>query len=227
MHVYGSIASPFVQRVLLAARAKGVELDLQTPPGGGMRSPEFQAISPMGRVPLLETDSGERICESAAIVGWLDDTLDGPSLMPDDPLARARVREIESVLCGEVASGLRSVLVHRLFMPGGPDAVIDAGIAQASQGLRALDRLLPEDGRYAVGDRLGAADCALAPILHLAVIIAVPTATVGLLDQAPRVVRYLAGIAGDASVARAFAEMDQGFAAIIERNRAAAAETKA
>lgn len=71
MLIYGSGASPFVQRVLMAARAKGHELALEPPPGGHMRSPEFRAISPMGRIPLLRLDDGRHLCESdGSRVGW-------------------------------------------------------------------------------------------------------------------------------------------------------------
>ncbi|RST32012.1 glutathione S-transferase family protein [Sphingomonas ginkgonis] len=226
MHVYGSLASPFVQRVMMTARLKGVELDVQPAPGG-TGSESFKAISPAGRIPLLVTDEGEHICESAAIAAYLDEILPGPSLMPATPLARARVQELAAIAYGEIAAGVRPMLVHLIFVPGGPEAVVAAGRAQAALGFAALDRLLAAHQRYAVGDRIGAADCALVPVLHLARLVGPAVGTADLLDQAGNVSRYLATIGDEPQAARVMREMDEHFAAVIERVRAIAAASPA
>ena len=58
-----------------------------------MQSPEFAAISPMRRVPVL-ADGDLHICESAAIISHLDEVLDGPPLLPADAAGRARARAV-------------------------------------------------------------------------------------------------------------------------------------
>ena len=45
--------------------------DLEPVPGGDMKSPEYRALSPMGRIPLLD-DDGWTLAESRAIVHALN-----------------------------------------------------------------------------------------------------------------------------------------------------------
>ena len=61
MKLYGSDLSPFVQRVKMQIAAKGLEVEYLPPPGGGLKSEEFLAINPIGKIPCLVTDSG---------IGW-------------------------------------------------------------------------------------------------------------------------------------------------------------
>ena len=54
---------------------------------------DFLAISPMGKVPCLETESGF-ISESTAIIEYLEETVSENSLLPTDAFQRAKVREL-------------------------------------------------------------------------------------------------------------------------------------
>lgn len=80
---------PYVQRAAIALAEKGVPferraVDLANRPGW------FKALSPLGKVPLLQVGDAV-LFESAAIVEYLEDT-QAPTLHPADPLARARHR---------------------------------------------------------------------------------------------------------------------------------------
>ena len=55
---------------------------------GEAASPEFLAKNPMGAVPVLETDSGDYIAESNAILMFL---AEGTSYLPRDRVSRAQV----------------------------------------------------------------------------------------------------------------------------------------
>jgi glutathione S-transferase len=216
MFIYGATVSPFVQRPLMAARAKGQEVEVRPIPGGAMSSPEFQAISPMGRIPLLELDDGTHVCESGAIAAYLDETLPGPSLLPADPVARARMREIEALATLEYATGLRPVMVHRVWgVPNGED-IVAASIAQAQKGADALERLIG-DGEFAVGDALTLADCVLVPVLTLTTIIGDKTGTTGVLRDRAKLSAYYDRIATNAVAAQTIREMTEGFAALLTR----------
>jgi glutathione S-transferase len=75
---------PYAHRVRLVMAEKGisaehVEVDLRTGP------------APLGKVPLLEVGS-QMIGESAVIAEYLEESYPEPSLLPRDPLARARAR---------------------------------------------------------------------------------------------------------------------------------------
>ena len=62
-----------------------VDLDITR---GATRTPEFLAMNPNGRIPLLELPDGSHLAESNAIQWYL---ADGTPLLPDDPLDGARV----------------------------------------------------------------------------------------------------------------------------------------
>lgn len=55
MKLYGGIASPYVARVAMQARLKGLDIECLDAPGG-LKSPEFLAISPLGKIPAFEID---------------------------------------------------------------------------------------------------------------------------------------------------------------------------
>ena len=54
---------------------------------------EYLAKSPMGKVPCIETDQGF-LTETGVILDYVDILGDGPSLYPDDPFAKAKVKEL-------------------------------------------------------------------------------------------------------------------------------------
>ena len=54
---------------------------------------EFGRVSPAGKVPVLDVD-GEAFTETSAILEYLEDAWPSPALLPREPLARARVREL-------------------------------------------------------------------------------------------------------------------------------------
>src|SRR5437879_5080694 len=55
---------------------------------GETRRPEFLAINPNGRIPVLELDDGERLAESDAILFYL---AEGTPFLPRERLGRAQV----------------------------------------------------------------------------------------------------------------------------------------
>ena len=80
---------PYVQRAAIALAEKGVPFERRTVDLAN-RPEWFTAISPLGKVPLLQVGD-EVLFESAVIVEYLEETR-GPALHPADPLQRARHR---------------------------------------------------------------------------------------------------------------------------------------
>ena len=70
---------------LLGIPFERVELDIVA---GATRTPEYLAINPNGRIPVLETDEGIHLAESNAILFFL---ADGTPFLPPRSLDRARV----------------------------------------------------------------------------------------------------------------------------------------
>jgi len=171
MKLYGFILSPFVQRVLIAARLKGHEIPVVPPPGGSISSAEFAAISPMRRIPVLEDDDGWHLAESAPIIAYLDDTLPGPPLLPADPRARALARMISGLVDTEVGAGLRHFMRQTVFCMCTDAGQLDYGRDQLALGLDAIERIGVGEDEWAAGEAPGIADAALIPLLALAEII--------------------------------------------------------
>ena len=92
MKLYSSPFSSNARKVRLAAALLDIPLELiEVNLGqGAQRKPEFLALNPMGRVPLLD-DDGFVLAESAAIMAYLADQKPGNTLYPADPKQRADV----------------------------------------------------------------------------------------------------------------------------------------
>ena len=80
---------PYVQRAAIALAEKGVPFERRTVDLTN-RPDWFKALSPLGKVPLLQVGDAV-LFESSVIVEYLEDTT-APALHPADPLARARHR---------------------------------------------------------------------------------------------------------------------------------------
>ncbi len=74
MKLYGRRLSPYVERVCLQIAYKGLgdEIVLTPIPGEDLKSPEYLAISPLGKMPLLE-DGDFRLPESAVIAEYIEE----------------------------------------------------------------------------------------------------------------------------------------------------------
>ena len=89
LHDNLSSGNGYKVRLLLAQLGlpfERIEYDIDR---GETRTPEFlNGINPNGRIPVLETDEGELLAESGAILFYL---AEGTSFLPDDRLGRAHV----------------------------------------------------------------------------------------------------------------------------------------
>ena len=147
---------PYVQRAAIALAEKGVpferrNVDLAERPAW------FTAISPLGKVPLLQVEGPngrEVLFESAVIVEYLEETEARP-LHPADPLARAR---------------------HRAWMEVGSSILADIWAIETTSDQAAFEarrkalrekfgRLETElgAGPYFVGERFSLVDAVFAP----------------------------------------------------------------
>lgn len=87
--VYGMMTSGNCYKVRLLLAHLGEPYDWEEIPSTRVkpRTPEFLALTPMGKVPLLELPTGEHLPESGAILHYL---AEGTPYLPDDKLDRAR-----------------------------------------------------------------------------------------------------------------------------------------
>src|SRR6476661_854001 len=87
----GFAVSNYYNKVKCALLEKGVDFEEELV--WTDRSPELLARSPLGKVPFLETDRGI-LCESQVMMEYIESAYPQTPLMPADPFAAAKVREL-------------------------------------------------------------------------------------------------------------------------------------
>jgi glutathione S-transferase len=133
---------------------------------GATRKPDFLAMNPAGKVPVLEIEPGTYLSESNAILCYL---ADGTPLLPEGSLDRARVLQW---LFFEQYSHEPYIAVARFLRKFHPEPETQRALADAKMdgGYRALEvmenRLKQEP--YFVGARYSIADIALYAYTHVA-----------------------------------------------------------
>jgi glutathione S-transferase len=157
MKLYGGLLSPFVMRVVLAARAKGVELPVEMPEGG-IKCDAFLKLNPMGKMPCL-VDGDFALPESAVIIDYIDEAGGGAPLYPSDPQERARVRLINRMADLYLVPPL-TVLFNARENPGAVPEAMD----KLGEALAHIQKFRRDSDSFMVGDRFTAADATLIPI---------------------------------------------------------------
>jgi glutathione S-transferase len=144
MQLHGAIASPYVARVVLFARLKGLALD-PAMPAGGLKSASFLARNPMGKMPVLEVD-GASIAESEVICELLEDLYPATGGLPGTPTDRARARTIARVHDTYVAPQV-SVLFRSMDPAKRDEAAVKVTQDAYAAALGALDPTADADSR--------------------------------------------------------------------------------
>lgn len=159
MKLYGALLSPYVARVLLAVRFKGLDIPLVPAPGVGLKSPEYLAINPYGKMPALETD-GTAIIESEVICEFLDERFPDRKILPGNDLARARARIISRSADLYILPALLGLLGQ--MNPVSRDArLVAEKMAELKRGRDGLETFI--DGPWCMGAGFTLADCAMVP----------------------------------------------------------------
>ena len=187
MKLYSYFRSSAAYRVRIALNLKGIAYETSSvhliKDGGHNKRPEFRAVNPQMRVPVLVTSDGSVLIQSLAIIEYLDETHPEPALLPKDALARAKVRALAGLIACDIhplnnTSPLR-YLKHELHQE---QSAIDAWYQHWIMiGFEALEALLGP-GPYAWGDKVTLADVCLVPQVANARRLKVP------LDSFPKIV---------------------------------------
>jgi glutathione S-transferase len=131
---------------------------------GETRTREHFARNPDGRIPVLETDDGDMVAESGAILVYL---AEGTPLLPAGRLERARVHQWMFFEQNRIEADLA---VARFWRLAGRDATLSEAFAnrveRARDAVAALDRGLAGGGAFVAGDEYTVADIALYGYVH-------------------------------------------------------------
>ncbi|HEY1723255.1 MAG TPA: glutathione S-transferase family protein [Magnetospirillaceae bacterium] len=152
-------------RVVLAEKKLPFELVLESV---WDRRPEFMALNPANDVPVLIEPGGEVLCDSGAIVEYIDEKIPDPPLLGTDALVRAEVRRLANwfdiKFNREVTINLvgEKIVKRQMGYPGGPDSqAVRTGFQNLGQHLAYLGRLADER-KWLAGEIYSLADIAAA-----------------------------------------------------------------
>jgi len=160
MKLYGALASPYVARVLLFAKLKGVDIEQADLPGGSPAAPDYRAFTPIGKIPSLDID-GTCIPESEVICEYIEDAYPEPSGLPADPLGRGQSRTISRVV-DLYLSPISSILARQVN-PAKRSPEVVAEQAEALNKVWGYFDHYMGPGPFAVGETPTLGDCALGP----------------------------------------------------------------
>jgi len=132
----GADYSVYTRIVRMALHLKGVEFDFEELDvfAEGGREKARQAGHPFGKIPVLR--HGDRtLYETLAITRYIDERFEGPPLQPKEPVDRARMNQIISL----VDTQAYPVLVWGLHVPKSEDREPEPGMRD--KGIAVLDAL--------------------------------------------------------------------------------------
>lgn len=171
MRLYSFFRSSAAFRVRIALNLKGVDYETVTVdlPGAEHRGAQFRALNPQATVPTLD-DGGTILWQSLAIIEYLDARFPAPRLIPEEPVARARVQALAQLIACEVHP-LNNLRVLKYLR--GELKLDDAAVGKwyshwVAEAFGPLETLVGRfgGGRYCFGDALSLADVCLVPQVY-------------------------------------------------------------
>jgi maleylacetoacetate isomerase len=171
MRLYSFFRSSAAYRVRIALNVKGVAYETVSVdlPGAAHRAPEFRAVNPQATIPTLD-DDGTILWQSLAIIEYLDARYPSPRLIPEEPVARARVQALAQLIACEIhpLNNLRVMNYLRGELKLDEAAVSKWYSHWIAEAFGPLETLVSgfSGGRYCFGDSLSIADVCLVPQMY-------------------------------------------------------------
>ena len=156
--LHGSSHSNYYNKVKLALLEKNVPFE-EVHAATHSSDEAILSASPLGKIPFITTPQGG-LCESQAILEWIEATWPTPALLPAEPYAAAKVRELTTFLDWHVEMTARQLYGPAFF---GAAPLSEANAARIRKQLAdhiAAFKRLARFSPYVAGDSFTQADCA-------------------------------------------------------------------
>ena len=153
----GIALSNYYNKVKLALLEKGIAFQEESV-GTGSREETVLAASPLAKIPFIRTPEGT-LCESEAIVQYLEDAYPEHPLLPADPWQRAKVRELTTFVDLHLELVARE-LYAQAFFGGTVSEEVQASVRKRLTRHIAAFARLARFAPYVAGEQFTSADCA-------------------------------------------------------------------
>ncbi|WP_114390272.1 maleylacetoacetate isomerase [Notoacmeibacter marinus] len=166
LHGYFRSSTSFRTRIALNLKDLPYDQVTYNLRSGEQRSEGYLQRNAQGAVPTLQLPDGSHLSQSLAIIEWLDETHPEPPLLPQEPLARARVRTLSYAVALDIhpLNNLRVLKRLRSQFDADDEAVAEWFRHWVAVEYSALERRLAgetETGRFCHGDQVTMADLSL------------------------------------------------------------------
>jgi|SRR5579862_3792779 len=161
LEIIGAPQSTFVRTTRMALEEKGAAY-VMTP--ARPHSPEVDAVHPFGRIPVMR-HGDFMLCESRAIIGYVDRVFGGPRLIPDEPKRAAVIEQWSSVVANAVFPAVIPYFAEYFFPANGTSnrAAIEAQLPLVRSAIEVLGNRA-KDG-FIADEAFSLADMYALPIL--------------------------------------------------------------
>lgn len=169
MKLYSYWRSSTSYRVRIALNMKGVAYELIPVDlvAGAQTEAGYATLNPGMGVPSLVLDDGTVLIQSMAILDWLEDTSPDPALLPETPVAKARVRAAALAIATDIHPVNNLRVIGRLKSMGhSPQEVATWMNDWMARGLAAFSQMIAADTPFCFGAAPGLADLCLVPQLY-------------------------------------------------------------
>ena len=157
LKLYGFVVSHYYSMVKHTLMAKGVAFEeVPVMPGA---DPAYLAISPLGKIPAIETEQGY-LSESGVILDYIEARYTDVRLSPGDLFSQAKMKELMKISELYVESPGRLLIPASLRGATLDQAVLDDAASTLRKGLGAIARL-GHFKPYLMGEQMTLADIVL------------------------------------------------------------------
>lgn len=161
LYIYGPPQSSYVRTVRMACAEKGVPYELKHVEFG---SADHTSLHPFARIPILR-HRDFILCETSAIVRYIDAVFEGPALQPDEPRAAGLMNQwISTINDYYYEVMIRGLVLPRLGVAPLDEPRMAALRPRLTHQCRVADLALGKN-RFLAGAQLTLADLFLAPII--------------------------------------------------------------
>lgn len=211
LKLYGFSVSNYYNMVKLALLEKG--LPFEEVPFYAGTSPEALAISPRGKVPVLEVEQGF-INETSVILEYIEQSQAGVPLLPTDPFERAQVLALAKEIELYIELPGRASYGEAFFGMPLPDAIKEKTKAELLLGFASLGRH-GKFAPYVAGESLSVADLYFLYSVPLACAVAKKLFDLDLLAEMPAAKALLERLEQNPNVKRIAADKEAAMPAFM------------